>query len=286
MQPRQQSGVYRFLVGVLRPTMTLMTRRTWRGGEHLPASGGFIAVANHVSNMDPLTFAHYLYDHGAAPKFLAKSSLFHAPVLGRLLAAADQIPVHRGTSRAGESLVAAEQAVLAGECVGIFPEGTLTRDPDMWPMTGRTGAARLALATRAPVIPVAQWGAHRLLPRYTARFRPFPPKPVTVVAGPPVDLDDLYGRPLDQDVLREATARIMAAVTALLADIRGEEPPVRPYDMRRDGDPRAAHDAASAQRLAARLERQAALRRRLTAGREHLTALRARQSARRAGGRP
>jgi len=266
--------------------MSLMTRRTWRGGEHLPASGGFVAVANHVSNMDPLTFAHYLYDHGAAPKFLAKSSLFHVPVLGGLLAAADQIPVYRGTARAGESLVAAERAVRAGECVVIFPEGTLTRDPDMWPMTGRTGAARLVLVTRAPVIPVAQWGAHRLLPRYNARFRPFPPKPVTVVAGPPVNLDDLYDRPLDQEVLSEATARIMAAVTAQLAEIRGEEPPPRPYDMRRDGDPRAAHDAASARRLAARLERRADRRRRLVAARERLTAARARRAARRAGGRP
>ncbi|WP_226921371.1 lysophospholipid acyltransferase family protein [Georgenia subflava] len=257
MQERKQSAVYRVLAGLLRPTMRLTTRRSWRGAEHLPATGGFVAVANHVSNFDPLTLAHFLYEHGAAPKFLAKSSLFEVPVLGRLLSAADQIPVYRGTDRAGDSLLAARTALASGECVAIFPEGTHTRDPGMWPMVAKTGVARLALATRVPVIPVAQWGAHLVLPRFQAAFHPFPPKPVTVVAGPPVDLDDLYDRPVDQEVLTEATARIMRAITDQLADIRGEEPPARPYDVRRDGDPRAAYDAARAERGAARRARRA-----------------------------
>jgi 1-acyl-sn-glycerol-3-phosphate acyltransferase len=286
VQPRKQSGVYRALVAMLRPAMTLITRRTWRGGEHLPAVGGFVVVANHVGNLDPLALAHFLYDHGAAPKFLAKSSLFEVPALGRLLAAADQIPVYRGTARARDSLVAAEKAVRRGECVVIFPEGTFTRDPDMWPMTGRTGAARLALSTRVPVIPVAQWGTHRIMPRYSARFRPFPRKPVTVVAGPPVDLADLYDGPVDQDVLREATARIMGVLTMQVAQIRGEKPPMRMYDARRDGDPRAAHDAARAEKRAARRARGAARSRRLAALRGRPAALRARRAARRAGGRP
>ncbi|MFH5823949.1 lysophospholipid acyltransferase family protein [Georgenia sp. AZ-5] len=251
MQPRKQSRVYRLLAMIVRPPLRLITRPTWRGAEHLP-EGGFIAVGNHVSNLDPLTFAHFLYDNGVPPKFLAKSSLFAVPVIGKLLQAADQIPVYRGTARAADALVAAEAALAEGEGVVVFPEGTLTRDPDMWPMTGKTGVARLALRTRVPVVPIAQWGAHLVLPPYTARFRPFPRKPVTVVAGPPVDLDDLYERGADADTLREATDRIMAAITAQLAEIRGEEPPARPYDVRRDGDPRAAHDQAKAVRKAAR----------------------------------
>ncbi|GAA1654167.1 lysophospholipid acyltransferase family protein [Georgenia ruanii] len=259
MQVRKQSGIYRFLARVLRPTMRAMTTRTWRGGEHLP-DGGFLAVGNHVSNLDPLTFAHYLYDQGAAPKFLAKSSLFEVPVLGALLRGADQIPVYRGTARAADALVAAEAALAQGECVAVFPEGTLTRDPAMWPMTGKTGVARLALRTRVPVIPIAQWGAHFVLPPYTSRFRPFPRKPVTVVAGPPVDLDDLYGGEPDQQTLQEATRRIMAALTGQLADIRGEAPPARAYDVRRDGDPRATADGARAARRAGRRGRLARLR--------------------------
>lgn len=261
---RKQSGVYRFIAHVVRPVMRAITVRTWRGAEHLPP-GGFLAVGNHVSNLDPLTFGHYLYDNGVPPKFLAKSSLFEVPVLGALFRAADQIPVYRGTAQAADALVAAEAALAAGEGVAVFPEGTLTRDPAMWPMTGKTGVARLALRTRVPVIPIAQWGAHRVLAPYTASFRPLPRKPVTVVAGPPVNLDDLYDRPLEHDVLQEATRRIMAAVTAQLAQIRGETPPSEPYDMRRDGDPRAAHDAARAARKAAGAARRAARRQRRAA---------------------
>ncbi|WP_240646125.1 1-acyl-sn-glycerol-3-phosphate acyltransferase [Georgenia sp. SYP-B2076] len=257
MHVRKQSAVYRFLAGLLRPAMRATTRHTWRGAEHLPPTGGFIAVGNHVSNFDPLTFAHFLYDNGAVPKFLVKSSLFDVPVLGTLLGRADQIPVYRGTARAADALVAAEAALRQGECVAIFPEGTLTRDPAMWPMTGKTGVARLALSTRVPVIPIAQWGAHLVLPPYTARFRPLPRKPVTVVAGPPVPLDDLYGRVPDQAILQEATARIMAAIRAQLAEIR-DQAPSRPYDIRRDGDPRAADTAARAAKAA----RSAAGRRR------------------------
>nr|WP_122825440.1 lysophospholipid acyltransferase family protein [Georgenia faecalis] len=225
----------------------VITRRRWSGQEHLPAQGGVIAAANHVTNVDPLTFAHFLYDSGRAPRILAKDSLFTVPGFGWLLRKTGQIPVHRGSARAGDSLEAAVAALEKGECVAVFPEGTLTRDPEMWPMTAKTGVARLALTTRAPVIPVAQWGAHELLGRYSTVLKPVPPKTVYVQAGPPVDLSDLYDRPQDAAVLREATSRVMAAITAMLADIRHEEPPSRPYDMRRDGDPRAAAKAAQRQ---------------------------------------
>ncbi|MFC7405470.1 lysophospholipid acyltransferase family protein [Georgenia alba] len=252
MAERGVSRLYRVVALVLRSAVAVMTRRTWRGAENLPRAGGFVAVANHVTDFDPLTFGHFLLDNGAPPHFMAKASLFEAPVVGAVLRGARQIPVHRGTSRAGDALVAAEEALSRGRCVAIFPEGTLTRDPALWPMTGRTGAARLALRTKVPVVPVAQWGAHRVLPRYSVVPRPFPPKPVTVVAGPPVDLDDLYDRPLHPEVLREATARIMAAITRQLAEIRAESPPSRPYDLRRDGDPVVGQDSWAGRRAAAR----------------------------------
>ncbi|WP_454778296.1 lysophospholipid acyltransferase family protein [Georgenia muralis] len=251
---RSASRGYRLTAALILPVMRASTRRSWRGGEHLPTTG-FIAVSNHVSNFDPLTLAHFLYDHGAPPRFLAKDSLFEIPLLGRVIRALGQIPVERGTAQAGHSLTAAEGALAAGECVVIFPEGTHTRDPHLWPMVGRTGAARLALRTGAPVVPIAQWGAHRVVPRYSASFRPFPPKEVTVVAAPPVDLSDLSAD--DGDAIRVASARIMAAVTDQLAEIRGEAPPARPYDMRLDGDPRASFDAARAARRAARRARRA-----------------------------
>ena len=231
--PQRSNRAYRNCARVIRPFLFAITRLDWRGAEHLPAAGGFIAAANHMTNLDPLTFAHYLYDNGCAPRVLAKASLFTVPVLGALMRATGQIPVFRGTSQAHSSLQAAVEALKTGECVAVFPEGTLTREPDLWPMTGKTGVARLALSTRVPVIPVAQWGPQHVLGRYSKLFKPFPRKRVTVVAGPAVDLDDLYGRPLDTATLREATDRVMTAITALLAEIRNEQPPVVRFDMRR-----------------------------------------------------
>ena len=221
---------------MVRPFLIATTKRVWRGVEHLPAEGGFIAAGNHMTNIDPLTFAHFLYDNGFAPKILAKSSLFTVPVLGPILRATGQIAVFRNTAEAGKSLGAAIAALEAGECVAVFPEGTLTRDPDLWPMAGKTGVARLALTTRAPLIPIAQWGPQDLLGRYGKMLKPIPRKTVTVVAGPPVDLSDLYDRPHDTATLREATGRVMAAITALLEGIRDEDAPAVRYVMRRDKD--------------------------------------------------
>ncbi len=231
--PSRSNLTYRNVARVVRTFLFATTRPDWHGAEHLPAEGGFIAAANHLTEVDPLTFAHYLWDHGHTPRVLAKSSLFRVPVVGPVLRATGQIPVHRDTAAAGDSLRSAVAAVEAGECVAVFPEGTLTRDPDLWPMVGRTGVARLALMTKAPVVPVAQWGMQDLLARYGKVLHPFPRKRVTVVAGPPVDLSDLYGRPLDTATLREATERVMTAITDLLEPIRGERAPEVRFDMRR-----------------------------------------------------
>lgn len=222
---------------VVRPFMFLATRREWRGAEHLPTEGGFIAAGNHMTMIDPLTFAHFLYDNGVVPRILAKASLFRVPVLRSILRGTHQIPVYRDTADAGRSLRAAVSAIEAGECVAVFPEGTLTRDPDLWPMIGKTGVARLALMTRAPVVPIAQWGAQDLLGRYKKLLKPIPPKKVTVVAGPPVDLSDLYDRPQDGPTLREATERVMAAITAMLEEIRHETAPAVRFDPRSEGRP-------------------------------------------------
>ncbi|MDT0165584.1 lysophospholipid acyltransferase family protein [Actinotalea sp. AC32] len=237
--PTRSNAAYRAVARVVRPLLFSVSRPQWRGAENLPRDRGFIAASNHMTNLDPLTFAHFLYDNGFAPRVLAKSSLFSVPFVGRVLRATGQIPVHRDTAQAGRSLESAVEALQRGECVAVFPEGTLTRDPDLWPMVGRTGVARLALTTRAPVIPIAQWGPQDVLGRYAKVPHPFPRKKVQVVAGPPVDLDDLYGRPQDTVVLREATERVMAAITALLEELRGEAAPERRHDMRRrtqDGD--------------------------------------------------
>lgn len=226
---------YRFVATLLRAVMQPLTHRDWRGAENLPRTGGFVVCPNHLSYADPIAFAHFLYDNGHPPFFLAKSELLALPVVGHLLRSAEQIPVERGGGHAADAFQAAVRAVEAGKCVPIFPEGTLTRDPGLWPMTGKTGAARVALTTRHPVIPVAQWGPQEILAPYGKRVRLLPRKTMHVVAGPPVPLEDLYGEPLDARVLREATDRIIAAITALLEEIRGEQAPAVRFDARAAG---------------------------------------------------
>lgn len=222
-------------VFILEPLLNALTKPRWSGGEHLPAKGGCVVAANHVSHLDPLTFAHFVYAWGRIVRFLAKAEVFDIPVAGRIVRGAQQIPVYRMTTDASHSFSAAVEAVERGECVIVYPEGTITRQPDQWPMTGKTGAARIALSAGVPVIPVAQWGANHILPPYAKRPRLFPRKTVWAKAGPPVALDDLRGQPLTPAVLREATDRIMDDITRLLEDIRGEQAPAERFDPKKAG---------------------------------------------------
>jgi 1-acyl-sn-glycerol-3-phosphate acyltransferase len=218
-----------FIAGIARPLLNLMMAKRWEGTDKLPA-GGFIAAPNHCTEIDPLVVGHMLYNQGRAPHFLAKAGLFTVPGLGWLLHATKQVPVERSTTGANRSLQVAQEIVAEGGAIIIYPEGTLTRDPALWPMKGHTGAARLALEGGIPVVPIAHWGAHEVFPRYGKRFHVFPRKLSRVVVGDPVDLSAFSGRPLDKATLTEATEVIMAAVTSLLAGLRGEQPPAERWD--------------------------------------------------------
>lgn len=227
---------YHAVIGVLRPPLIAFTRREWSGGENLPTEGGFIVAANHYSEIDPLTTAHFLVDHGHPPFFLAKSTLFEVPVLGKALNHLEQVPVYRASSKAGDALDAAREALADGKVIGIMPEGTLTRDPDLWPMRAKSGVGRLALTSGAPLVPLAQWGATGLLGHYARRPGNIFKRPVQrVKAGPPVDLSDLADRPDDPKAHAEATRRVMSEITRLLAELREEEPPAEPFDPARAG---------------------------------------------------
>jgi len=217
-------------VTLLRRPVMLLTRRDWAGGEHVPRQGGCVLVTNHVSEIDPVTFGHFVYDHGRLPRFLGKVEVFNVPVLGRILRSAGQIPVYRRSKDAARAFRAAVAAVEQGEAVIVYPEGTISRDPDLWPMRGKTGAARIALTTGCPVIPCAQWGPQDVLEPYARKPRLFPRKVMHVRAGPEVDLADLRERPLSSQVLAEGTARIMAAITSLLEEIRGGTAPTVRFD--------------------------------------------------------
>jgi 1-acyl-sn-glycerol-3-phosphate acyltransferase len=220
-------GVVTLLHTVLKP----LTKRDWRHQDKVPQTGGVIFVANHISNVDPLVVGQYLAFSGRWPRFLAKASLFRVPVLRAVLRGCAQIPVQRGSASAKDALGAAVAAVRDGRAVVVYLEGTITLDPDLWPMRGRTGAARIALLTNAPVVPLGQWGAQDIMYGKKIHFpKLLPRKTLRVVAGDPVPLDDLRDQPVTAAVLAEATDRMLRAITALVAELRQEPPPPEPYD--------------------------------------------------------
>ncbi len=213
---------------------TRLVRTDWRRADRLPRDGGMILAVNHISNVDPLVFALFVAHTGGYPQFLGKASLFQLPLLGRLLRGMAQIPVHRGSATAADALEPAVAVIRAGGRLVIYPEGTITADPRLWPMRGKTGAARLALRTGCPVVPVGQWGAQQIM--YGKRIgwpHIWPRKRISVLVGDPVPLDDLRARPQTPEVVREATERIMAAITELVAQLRGSAPPPVAYDQAR-----------------------------------------------------
>lgn len=199
---------------VLYPAMHLGVRWRLEGLEHIPRSGPVILASNHVSYLDPLVLAYTALQRSRRTRFLAKEELFAKKGLGSVLRGAHQIPVARGTSGAAGSLVAAEAALRAGECVAVFPEGTISLDLE--PMAGKTGTARLAAASGAPVVPIGLWGLHRVMfkgrkPRWRTGV------PEMVMVGPPLVVEPA-------DDVAVATDRIMSAICDGVAAARAAYP--------------------------------------------------------------
>jgi len=214
---------------ILRPLIPMLMKLDWHGHENFPPDGGMILAANHLSYADVFALSLFSDHAGRYPVFLAKSTLFEIKGLGYIMRALGQLPVHRNQADAALVLRDAEEGLRNGACVIFYPEATVTRDPDLWPMVAKTGAARLALSTGAPVIPVAHWGAQQILPYGSFRPHLVPRRTVHILAGPPVDLSAFAGQPLTSQTLRAATAVIMADITRLLSELRGAEPPAEPY---------------------------------------------------------
>jgi 1-acyl-sn-glycerol-3-phosphate acyltransferase len=202
--------VYGVVRGALVPVFRRAFRWTIEGAHRIPVHGPVIVASNHVSYLDPFVLAYLADRRHRRVRFLAKAELFEKPALAFLLRRLHQIPVQRNTTAAADSLDAAVAAVRAGECVCVFPEGTISLDLE--PMAGKTGTARLAAASGVPVTPVGLWGAHRVL------FKGRKPDwrtgvAETVVVGDPMRIarhDDPFA----------ATDRIMAGIVACVARAR------------------------------------------------------------------
>lgn len=209
--------------------------------EHIPKSGPAIVASNHVSYADVLFLSQFLFVNGRAPRYIGKKSLFDIPFIGRILYAAGQIPVDRQSQDASKALDHAIASLNAGHLIGVYPEGTLTRDENLWPMVAKTGIARLAIITETPVIPVVAWNMHKVLPPYSKRVHIWPKTKVIFRAGEPIDLSRWYGKFDEQEALAEATAHVMKTLTVMLEEIRGESAPATPFDPHLSDLPRTGN---------------------------------------------
>lgn len=243
---REKGGFWVELTAVVFYPITWAVGR-WRveGMDRIPAAGPVLVVANHISYLDPVYSAVFVHRARRVPRFLAKDSLWRVPVLGRVMAGSGQIPVYRDSADAQQSLRAGIQALDDGKLVLIYPEGTITRDPAGWPMHSRTGVARLALSSDAPVVPMVHWGTLDVYDHYRGKFRPLPRKEVVVRCGAPIDMSAYRGRPVDAALLREVTDRLMGDVRELLAEVRGEPAPEGFYRRGRVGRGPVEGEAAS-----------------------------------------
>jgi 1-acyl-sn-glycerol-3-phosphate acyltransferase len=229
---KTRPSVFWPLAGVVVPLVSLMARIEIVGAEKLPRTGAFVLAANHHSEIDPLIVAVAVWRMGRAPRFMAKESLFRIPVVGWALRATGMVPVARTASSAAarETIQTSRTLVEHGRGVVVYPEGSLTRDPELWPMRGKTGAVRLALTGDIPLIPMAQWGAQQLMPRY-GRLRLWPPRRrMTVVVGDPVDLSEYRATGTQRDTLTRATTTVMDRIAELLAGVRGTPAPAERWN--------------------------------------------------------
>ncbi len=219
-------SIFWALAAIVLPVMNLAVKFEIEDGHKLPKSGSAVFAPNHYTEIDPIVMGVVSWKLGRLPRFLAKGSLFRVPVVGWVLRKAGQVPVERGGSARGNGPVqAAGSLVEKGHLIVVYPEGSLTRDPGLWPMRGKTGAVRIALEQGIPVIPAAHWGSQQLMGRYSKKISLFPRKTIKVKIGDPVDLSAFQGRNLDTATLNEATALVMDAITKLLEDLRGEQAP-------------------------------------------------------------
>ena len=235
-KPRSEKTlIFRVYGFLLLPFMHVVGRYRIMGAENIPATGAFVLAPNHYSNIDPVVIGLGIWSTGRMPRYLAKASLFRIPVIGWLLRQSGQIPVERAGRNTADPLARARHIADEGLALVIYPEGTLTREPDYWPMRGKFGAVRTALESGIPLIPAASWGAQLILPRYSKKISLFPRKKVDIVFGAPVDLSEFAGKPLDGATLSAATNKLMDAITALLEDLRGEKAPAERWDPAKHG---------------------------------------------------
>ncbi|MDK8346496.1 lysophospholipid acyltransferase family protein [Brevibacterium sp. UMB1308A] len=213
----------RLVAPTLRASYRVFGRWVDENPHNIPKDGPAILAVYHASLLDPVFVALSLWSNGRLPRFMAKSSLFTG-IIGRPMRALGQIPVLRDSATASDALKYARKALDAGECVVIYPQGTLTKNPELWPENFKTGAARLALESGVPIVPVAHWGTSALMPPGAKKPAFKPGNIVRINYGEPIDVTGIEPT---RENLRAVTSHIEAVIARDVARLSGKPLPER-----------------------------------------------------------
>lgn len=214
--------MYRLARAILVPFLRIGWRWRFIDLHKIPATGPVIIAANHISYFDPLCHVLCVDSAGRIQRVFAKEELFRNPVLRWILGGARMIPVKRGSGEQGP-VEAARGALADGDVIVLYPESTLTNRPDLLPMRGKTGVARLALSSGVPVVPVAVWGSQWVIPPGSKWIKGWR-KLCMLKVGDPMTFESLLGKQDDPDARRDVTDRVMKELERLVVDLHGLHP--------------------------------------------------------------
>ena len=206
---------------IVLPWFKFWFRCHFEGLENIPKEGPALLAFNHIAFLDPFAAAYVVDKVGRRPRFLGKSELFQDKRIGWILRGAGQIEVKRGTREAPMALDHAVDALKRGEVIVVFPEGTITTDPDLNPMAAKTGISRMALQARVPITPCAVWGTANVWPKDYRKHMWPPRQDILVRIGTPMET---HGDPDSRDDWRRVGEQLMERIGILLAGLRPAVP--------------------------------------------------------------
>lgn len=231
-------GVNHLIISVFHGALVLTARRKYRHLERIPSTGGAIIVSNHISLLDAFVLPHAVRKAGRNPLGMGKVELFHIPVVGKWFTKIGHVAVDRKAASPSVALEPAAEALRSGQVLCMYPEGTINHTPERGLLEGRTGVARLALASGVPVVPIGQWGPQEALSSKGKLALLRKPKmlgwlhadrkarrPVCqLLVGEPISPDEIAAAAKStsgEEDLRAATDLVMTRLGALVAEISG-----------------------------------------------------------------
>ncbi|MBV7363976.1 1-acyl-sn-glycerol-3-phosphate acyltransferase [Actinomycetaceae bacterium TAE3-ERU4] len=232
--------VTRRSVAFLNPLYRLICRPIFCGLEKLPQNEPYLVVCNHLSSFDGVSMVFFFWKAGVHIRLVGKHTAFKFPVIGRFLSALGHIPIHRDSPQAKTIVDTCARHLSQGDIVGLYPEGTTTRQKQYWPMTFKTGAARIALRTGCKIVPVVSWGNQQFFPRYSFIPRFWRRPKMIFRALDPVETKQwskCFPDYTEDALARELSDHLCGLITSALAKERGEEPPEKTFDLRIEKDP-------------------------------------------------